>query len=134
MDESPEEARPELPPVTTAAEWRKKARAVFRVTLPSGATVIARKIDVTTMIGDGELSADVFDVAAQTPAGRYKIFKDASRVAAPRIAVSPRIVAQNGEPTSEDDIVLDDIPVNDLTALFMWAAGFTALPATEVTD
>ena len=124
-----------LPEVTTAAQWRQKARARWRVTLPSGVVVEAKRPDFTELIGQGVIDGDalVSSLAATTTKDRYERMMPIARAAVSSIVLNPVISqAQNGDGT----ICVDDIQSSDLMALLLWAGGWATspMPAVAIPD
>lgn len=124
-----------LPPVTTATEWKRKARSRWRVSLPSGAVIEARRPDFTAMIGTGVIDPQLLLAVASdvtNPMERYASLLPMARAAAPQIATYPQVVA-SPDGDGADTISVEDIPIGDLIALFLWAGGWnTTLPCVEI--
>ena len=124
-----------LPEVTTAAQWRQKARARWRVTLPSGAVVEAKRPDFTALIGEGVIDGDalVSSLAATNAKERYERMVPIARATVASIVLNPIISqTQNGDGT----ICVDDISASDLMALLLWAGGWATspMPAVAITE
>ena len=149
------EAAPEPPPlpkVTTAAEWKRKARAAYLITLRSGVILKVRRKDVQKMAAEGIISVDDLYHVSQTDtfpqmpelpddatdeqkkdaekermkmtmmvlAERAKAMLPVARAVAPHIVIEPEIVLANA---GDNQMLLDEIPENDLNQLLLWALG-----------
>ncbi len=116
---------PPLPTITTAADWAGAARRRWLLTLPSGATVKARALDVASMLFDGSIDAAEFQ-EMNTPTVDRDVLKkraDFARRLACFIVTEPTVASgpqENGTMSS------DLIPAHDALALFGWAIGGTA--------
>lgn len=124
------------PKPTSAAEWKRKSRARWLLTLPSGSTILAKRADWGRMVATGVV--DLQNLAgmpnnlaelepAQILAHLGKMIPMAQAVAR-EVALEPRIGSDD-----EDAIAFSDIEDTDVLALFAWARGVEgALVATEV--
>lgn len=127
---------PALPEVTDPETWKRKARARYRVKLPSGNVIEAKRIDVGRLFAEGVLTPDDInppDSTGDTGPLALMRFWPAARKALPLVAVSPRLSL--GEDAA-DSIDLDsgDISRNDAVQLFLWALSGQQLIAVEVTE
>jgi hypothetical protein len=124
-----------LPEVTTAKQWRQKARARWRVTLPSGATVEARRPDFTALIGQGVIDGDalVRCLAAPDVKSRYELMLPVANSVLPAVVTNPPICAT---PNGDGSISVEEIPASDRMAIFLWAGGWntTPVPAVAIPD
>ena len=121
---------PPLPAVTSAAEWKRRSRAVWRVTLPSAFVVDAKRPDFAELVGRGIIDPAQLIAAQsdQTPTGRYEHMLPVAQAIVPYVLVSPRI----GE--GEDCIALADVQTSDMIALFLWAGGWGTAPAVMLPE
>lgn len=122
---------------TPVAEWKRKARALWRLRLPSGNVIEARRVDLTRLLSDGILTAEDWapmnDMESTEPVVK-RVFPVA-RKAVPYIAVSPAIGASdNGIPLADDALDVDvDLSRWDVVQLFLWSGGWAQLEGEEVT-
>lgn len=115
-------ATPAPTAVTPAIEWKRKARARWLVTLPSGNVMKCKRADWIRMTAAGIIDAQAlaeFSTAAdlnqeQMTLRMAKAIPMAQAVVR-AIAVEPSI----GE--GENDIAIEDLDDTDLMALFVWA-------------
>ena len=120
-----------LPEVTTAAQWRRKAKARWRVTLPSGAVVEAKRPDFTELIGQGIIEGDalVKCLAAPDIKSRYELMLPVANSVVPQVVTSPAICAT---PNGDGSIGVEEIPPSDRMAIFLWAGGWNTTPVPAV--
>lgn len=128
-----------LPPVTSAAEWRRKARACFLVPLPSGAVVKAQFPDWNRLILEGTIKQEqLLDIQGsdEFSAERYGRMHAMACNMIPHIVVEPVVVASNGHAPEDDAefISVDQMPAKDLTTLLYWATGVRSLPGVRETE
>lgn len=128
-----------LPTVTSAAEWRRKARACFLVPLPSGAVVKAQLPDWNMLILSGVIKQEqMLDIQANDEFSeeRYKRMSDMAAAVVSHVVIEPIIVASNGHAPEDDAefISVDQMPAKDLTTLLYWATGVRALPGVRETE
>lgn len=118
-------AVPTIPEVTSVIEWRKKARARWRITLPSGNVIEAKRPDMTALIGDSVIDSQALMTALQAvdSAARYRACLPLARAAVPYILLAPKLSTDG---TVEDGLIIDEIPNGDLVALFLWSGGWNA--------
>lgn len=124
-----EETTP-LPHVTSATEWKRKARARWLITLPSGNVVKVHKPKWDKVFNDPTVDANnILNFSATNAAEVVKGVIPLARGLAPYIIEDPRI--------GNDDasMSVDDIDDFDLMALFAWARGSaTNLSVIEVAE
>lgn len=115
--------------VTPASVWRAKATQVFHIELPSGATVKVNRPKWAKLLASGALSADdVMSANGKSTVDQItQILPTAKRVVA-NIVAEPRVFMQLPEDgvLPEDAILVDEIPEDDVIALFGWAATVAA--------
>ncbi len=123
----PTEDKP-LPQVTSAAEWKKKARARWLITLPSGNVVKVHKPKWDAIFADPSVDANkILNFSATNPAEVVQGVIPLARGLARYIVEDPQIG------TNENDIAIEDFDDFDLMTLFAWARGGTAnLSVVEV--
>lgn len=120
---------PPLPTVTPASEWKKRARAVYTLRLPSGFVCKAKRPDFMRSAINGELDLDAL-MMAQNQGGM-----DAVKAAVtlfpkllPHVMIEPRISAE----ASDDSLTLNDVSEIDKFALFAWASGRATVGIEEL--
>jgi hypothetical protein len=124
-----------LPEVTSANQWRKVTRATYRLSLPSGVCIRARRVDLGKLIRDKVIQQeDLNKLEASDAADRYALILPIAKQVAPHAAVEPRIVVPNGSgaPLDEESINVEDVPMMDLIMIYLWSAGYSSqLPTFE---
>lgn len=132
-EEAPAEEKKEAavpPQITTASQWRRNTRSRYRITLPTNATVIARRVDATELIVEGLLNLDEFREIGLGGMGKENIPNriEVARRCCTRIVVQPAVVMKNGVAPSPDQdvIVADEIPALDAMVLLGWSLGLTS--------
>ncbi len=115
--------------VTPASVWKKKGTQAYKIELPSGVTVRVNRPKWAKLITSGMLTpedvmkADGRDSVSQITA----ILPTAKRVVA-SIVAEPRVfmeIPETGE-MPDDAILVDDVPEDDIIALFGWAVTIAA--------
>lgn len=145
---------PVLPTVTSAAQWRKMAKARWLITLPSSVIVKAQRPDWQRLILERILKAEEMlslrqqvmepEELEKLPESEqqrlarehYERIVDIGRRAVPHIVIEPTVMLANGhapEPDAEY-ISVDQIPNADIIAVLFWSTGMRELPMREVLD
>lgn len=127
-----------LPTVTSAADWRRAARACFLVPLPTTRTVKALHPDWNRLILEGAIKQEqMVDITNTDEVGpeRYQRILDIARRMAPFIVVEPVVVQSNGHAPEDDAefISVDQIAERDLTTLLYWSVGARIIPGVRET-
>lgn len=123
-----------LPPITTAAEWRKRAKQCYLLTLPSGVTVKARRPDMTELVAAGIIDAHMLaSISQSVPQGdddarraRADVIAALGRAVAPVAILEPVIVPAGGTP-DEASIMVTDIGLAETTAILFWCMGLDSV-------
>lgn len=129
---SPEPAP--LPPLTTVAEWRRRATARYRMVLPSSfggeiRTALLKRPDINAMLAEGALQPE--DMTQIGAGSAYTTLVRLGRAVAPYAFVEPRVV-RAGESIPDDAIGAHEIPEGDLVKMLSWSMGFHEEGVTEV--
>ena len=127
-----------LPPITSAVEWRKRARGRWLITLPSGVTVKAKRPDFSELIGRSVVKLDELMQVQMTAAEgeAYFAMVGLAQKLLPFIVLDPPIVQRNGATHDMNDpvIVADEVPNGDAIAVLLWGLGLNRLTQVEVTE
>jgi hypothetical protein len=129
-------------PITKASEWKAKTLRPIELELPSGLTVMVRKLPLHLWISAGKLPENLVStmlnaqsqlpgVPQAAPRMDSEQFKNMFRFMRDVIlatVVEPRIVDQA---TSDDEISPDDIPLDDANFIFQWAMAGGAVPSEQ---
>jgi hypothetical protein len=125
-------------PITKASEWRNKTLKPIELELPSGLTVLVRKPPLHLWIARGKLPENIVQASLNIQPGQTSppplsndqlrsLFKFVREVVTTTV-VEPRIVEN---PTSDDEISPDDVPLDDANFIFAWAMAGGATPPEQ---
>lgn len=110
--------------VTTPEQWRAVSRDVWRLKLPSGNVIRARRPDIAELYISGVLDAEQLAMIGEG----LNLRNDFERVRAVAYAVlpgaieTPQVVVSTESP-GPGAIRVDEIPTSDLIHLMLWALG-----------
>lgn len=121
------EPEPVKPAVTSAAHWRRLAKATYLVTLPSQVVVRAKRPDISKLVADGSIKVD--DINALQDPGKDTplnvVLLGLAKVIIPFAVLEPKIVSEVlPEDAGDLEIMsVEDIHGSDLVALMRWIQG-----------
>jgi hypothetical protein len=130
--EAPEDGK--LPELTTPEAWRQVITGTYRLRLPTGQVIRARRIDIGQALMDGVVTpkdlTQIQNVLQIPIEKRFQKMMPLARKLVPEVVLHPKLTLK---PSSEpDSVCVDDVPSMDLFLVFMWAwAGLPTLPAYE---
>ena len=129
IEKPPEKPAPEPPKITSAAVWKRKAKAIYTIELPSKAIIKAVRPKFGELFKRKIIDAEeIMAAQGNSIADQVEKILPVARKLMAYTVVAPKVLLELpvGREMDENEILADDIPEDDCLLLFAWVVNQTS--------